>query len=239
MRNERKPLLYFLFLLICLLFISRQSVYASTPSIEIDKKVKLQNKILEENMNNSTLPGNGEKFNNVLEQYDENSNRTTGEWKGKEIKSTFQRGLVQAAISFRKYVIPMYVLFQLIITVLLSTVGSKSLQKRRLYIIYSVSFTVLFMFILNIPVIAIYFQNRSVEEVIGEGGFYNALYGAINFLRINSPVISILLIIYGTTNIVLSKRDLPRRLQGRYLIKFSFILLIVMQTLPFIIKLII
>lgn len=221
-------------------FLPSRVAYASG-NTGIDSKLDKQGKDIQDKVKDGgNLPSSRDKLDDVLKQYQDNAEtETSGDFNAKEWKGKIQGGLVTAAITFRKYAIPMYILLELVFFLLLSTAGSKSLEKRKKYIVMSISFTLLFLFILNIPIIAIYFQNRALEEVVGGGGFYYALYGAIDFLQTNSIVMAVLLVIYGVTNMVLSKKDLPRRLQGRYMIKLAGILLLVMQVLPLIIKVII
>jgi hypothetical protein len=240
-KSSKTTLLFIALLLIFSVgFLPNKIVYASGKT-GIDTKLDQQGKDIKDKLEGQgSLPSSGDKLGDLLNQYQNNADKqTSGDFDAKAWKGKIQGGLVTAAITFRKYAIPMYTLLELVLFVLLSTAGAKSLEKRKKYIVLSISFTLLFLFILNIPIIAIYFQNRALEEVVGGGGFYTALYGAINFLQTNSIVMAVLLVIYGVTNMVLSKTDLPRRLQGKYMIKLAGILLLVMQVLPLIIKVII
>ncbi|KZL92791.1 hypothetical protein [Clostridium magnum] len=212
-------------------------VYASSTQSNIDKKIEQQNKDIKNNIKDA--PDNGEKLDGLINQYNNDNKNSSGDFNKKELKAKIENGLTQTTITLRKYAIPIYTIFMLIMTVLISTVGAKSLEKRKSYIVWSLSVTIVFLFFLNLPILVIYFQNRAVEEILGSGGVYQALYGLIRFLQENSPVIAALLIVYGITNITLSKTDLPRRLQGRYMIKLAFIVLIVLQIFPVIINVIV
>lgn len=212
-------------------------VYASSTQSNIDKKIEQQNKDIKNNIKDA--PDNGEKLDGLINQYNNDNKNSSGDFNKKELKAKIENGLTQTTITSRKYAIPIYTIFMLIMTVLISTVGAKSLEKRKSYIVWSLSVTIVFLFFLNLPILVIYFQNRAVEEILGSGGVYQALYGFIRFLQENSPVIAALLIVYGITNITLSKTDLPRRLQGRYMIKLAFIVLIVLQIFPVIINVIV
>lgn len=214
-----------------------RTVYASSTQFNIDKKIEQQNKDIKNNIKDA--PDNGEKLDGLINQYNNENKNSSGDFNKKELKAKIENGLTQTTITSRKYAIPIYTIFMLIMTVLISTVGAKSLEKRKSYIVWSLSVTIVFLFFLNLPILVIYFQNRAVEEILGSGGVYQALYGFIRFLQENSPVIAALLIVYGITNITLSKTDLPRRLQGRYMIKLAFIVLIVLQIFPVIINVIV
>ena len=236
MKKKLGLMILFLLLIFSAGFISR-TVYASDIQKGIDKKIEQQNKDIKNNIKET--PDNGDKFDDLVNQYNNDNKNSSGEFNKKELKTKIENGLTQTTILSRKYAIPIYTVFMLIMTVLISTVGAKSLEKRKSYIVWSISVTIVFLFFLNLPILVIYFQNRAVEEIAGSEGIYQALYGFINFLQVNSPVIAALLIVYGIINITLSKTDLPRRLQGRYMIKLAFIVLATLQIFPLIIKIIV
>lgn len=219
-------------------FLLRQ-VYASEVKVGIDKKVNEQSKDIQDNLKDSTLPSSGDKLDDLIQKYETNKDTSSGNFDSEELKNKIKGGLVQLTISLRKYAIPIYILLEILLVILISTIGAKNIQKRKAYTIMSISFTLLFIFLLNIPILAIYFQNRALEEVLGSGGIYAAIYGLIKFLQINSPVISMLFVIYGVINIILSKNDLPRKLVGTYMINFAIVSLVVLQALPLIIKFIV
>lgn len=208
-------------------------VYAS----DIDKKLEQQNKDIENNMNN--MPTQGEEFEGVLEQFNSNRENSSGEFNKAELMNKMESSIIKGVIGLRTYSIYMYVLLQFIVVILISTIGSKSLEKRKLYIVFSITITVLFLVFLNLPIIMIYFQNRALEEVIGEGGILKSLIGVISFLKDNSPVISMLLVVYGLINVTLSKNNLPKRMQGKHMIKLAAVVFLVMKILPLIINLIV
>lgn len=214
-----------------------KTVKASSTQSNIDKKIEQQNKDIKNNVKEA--PDNGEKLDGLINQYNNDNKNSSGDFNKKELKAKIENGLTMTTITSRKYAIPIYTIFMLIMTVLISTVGAKSLEKRKSYIVWSISVTIVFLFFLNLPILVIYFQNRAVEEILGSGGVYQSLYGFIRFLQQNSPVIAALLVVYGITNIILSKTDLPRRLQGRYMIKLAFVVFIVLQIFPLIINIIV
>lgn len=211
--------------------------YASEAKKSIDNKIEQQNKDIKNNIKET--PSSGDKFENLINQYNTNNKNSSGEFNKKEWKGKIENGLTKITILSRQYAIPIYTIFILIITVLISTVGAKSLEKRKSYIVWIISVTIVFLFFLNLPIFVIYFQNRALQEIAGNGGIYKALYYFINFLQDNSPVISSLLIVYGIINITLSKTDLPKKLQGKYMIKLAFIVLVTLQVFPRVIKLIV
>lgn len=214
-----------------------KTVNASSTQANIDKKIEQQNKDIKNNIKDA--PDNGEKLDGLINQYNNDNKNSSGDFNKKELKAKIENGLTMTTITSRKYAIPIYTIFMLIMTVLISTVGAKSLEKRKAYIVWSISVTIVFLFFLNLPILVIYFQNRALEEIMASGGIYKSLYGFIRFLQQNSPVIAALLIVYGITNIILSKTDLPRRLQGRYMIKLAFVVFIVLQIFPLIINVIV
>ena len=62
---------------------------------------------------------------------------------------------------------------------------------------------------------------------------------AVKFLQSNSFIIAAIFAYVGITKLIVSKNDLEFKLQGRYLVKFSFILLILLNIVPIIIRIII
>lgn len=227
-----------LILIIKIGFTPRQ-VYANEVKNGIDVKVNEQSKDIQDKLKESKLPSSGDKLDSLMQKYETNKDSSTGNFDSKGLKSKIQGGLVQITLGLRKYAIAIYILVEILLVILISTIGAKNLQKRKVYIVMAISFTLLLVFLLNIPILAIYFQNRALEEVLGSGGIYTTIYGLIRFLQTNSPVISILFVIYGVINIILSKNDLPRRLVGTYMIKFAILSLVVLQALPLIIKFIV
>jgi hypothetical protein len=238
MRKKLFLIIISLILVFNIVFLPRQ-VYANEVKSGIDKKVNEQSKDIQEKLKDSKLPSSGEKLDGLFQQYETNKDTSTGNFDSEGLKNKIHGGLIQLTIRLRKYAIPIYILLEIILVILISTIGAKNLQKRKTYIVMAISFSLLFVFLLNIPILAIYFQNRALEEVLGGGGIYTAIYGLIRFLQINSPVISILFVIYGVMNIILSKNDLPRRLVGKYMIRFAIVSLVVLQVLPLIIKFIV
>lgn len=226
----------FIFILFFTIGFMNRQVYANQVQNGIDIKVDEQSKDIEDNLKESKLPSSGDKLEGLFQEYGTNRDNSTGNFDSDDIKNRIKGGLVKLTIKLRKYAIAIYILIEIVLVILISTMGAKSLQKRKVYMVMAISFTILFIFLLNIPILAIYFQNRALDEVLGGGGIYSAIYGLINFLHTNSPVISMLFVIYGITNIILSKNDLPRKLAGAYLVKFAIISLVVLQVLPLIIK---
>ncbi|WP_455796029.1 hypothetical protein [Clostridium butyricum] len=140
-------------------------------------------------------------------------------------------------IKTRSIIIITYGLFVALITIYLSTIGSRSLNKRRHGILLLIGNTILFLVYINIPLLIIYLS--VAKENIVNISLYSRIIQVTNFLRSNSLIISILLCYLGFTKLIVSKNDLPTRKQGKYLIKTEDIILIILNIVPLAINFII
>ena len=140
-------------------------------------------------------------------------------------------------IKSRTTVIIVYALVVAILSLYIATIGSRSLNKRRHGLILLIGNTLLFLVYINIPLIIIYFS--AVKDNIASISLLERIMSLINFLQENSFVVSILLAYLGVNKLIVSKNDLPTRLQGKYLLKAAAIMLVILNVVPIAINFII
>ncbi|MGL5084400.1 MAG: hypothetical protein ACRC68_01540 [Clostridium sp.] len=138
------------------------------------------------------------------------------------------------AVDGRDIVISAYALYVLIALIWLGIFGSRDLAKRKTGIIALIVVSLLFLFYINLPLIMLYIQgDKSLTMQMGVSERINRV---VSFLQNNSFIIAALIAYVGVTKLIVSKNDLTFMLQGRYLVKFSVILLVLLNTVPVIIK---
>lgn len=177
-------------------------------------------------------PKSGDKLKDNIDFFNSNNRNSKGEFKGINIYQPF----LKIAIEGRKYVAPLYIIYIMVYTLLLSWIGAKSIEKRRAYVLTLIIITIIFIVFLNLPIIFIYFKYNPITSVLSSGKVLQSLYSLINFFKSNSIAIFSILFIYGIITRILSKNDLPRYLASRYILQTSVVLLIVMQILPLLIN---
>lgn len=168
------------------------------------------------------------------ETFDDAISSITAPTEGKSripvIVSQIQSALKDIAVKARTMAILIYGLLVLLILIYMATVGSKSLTNRRKGFMWLFGFTIVFLVYINIPLLILYFQ--ADKTGIPHVTIYERIIGVINFLKSNSIIISSLMAYSGIIKLIMSKNDLPNRLQGRYLIKFSIVLFIMLNIIP-------
>ncbi|WP_017826342.1 hypothetical protein [Clostridium botulinum] len=141
-------------------------------------------------------------------------------------------------VKSRSVVIITYGVLIIIISIYMATIGSRSINKRRNGMLIMLGNTILFLVFINMPLFIIYFT--IAKNNIGEGiSIYSRILNILEFFRDNSFIISMLLAYLGVSKLIISKNNLPIRHQGKYLLKASVILLIVLNLVPIAIKFII
>lgn len=138
------------------------------------------------------------------------------------------------SIDGRDIVISAYALYVLIALIWLGVFGSRDLSKRKTGIIALIGVSLMFLFYINLPLIMLYIQgDKSLTMQMGVSERINSI---VSFLQNNSFIIAALVYYVGITKLIVSKNDLTFMMQGRYLVKFSVILLVLLNTVPVIIK---
>lgn len=111
-----------------------------------------------------------------------------------------------------------------------STFGSRDVNKRRKTYLIIRNSTILFLTYINIPLFIIWLN--ADKSSISTLTLFDIVYDCLEFLQRNSLIISSLMAYAGLSRVIISRNDLPLRKQGRYLIKFSIITLILLNIAP-------
>lgn len=225
-------------LIITIMLLSSISVvYAETDSKKevnkIDNKIENQNKDIKSKIKDFDMPNESEKFDSLLKQFED---KRTQEYSGKFNKEVFSSSIANEMFNLslkgRKFTVITYMLFLMWDLFKISTIGSKNLVKRKLYIntiIISSFFLIIF---LNIPLVMIYFHNNSDLKAFSSDALLSNMYGFIVFLKANSICIGAIFFVYGLMNKILGLNDLRKREFGSYMIKVAVIFVGVLQFLP-------
>jgi hypothetical protein len=227
-----------LILIIMILILLLSGCNKEKTADEIDTKLDEQNESIVDAVKEVGVPSNGEKFDEALSSFN-NSTKQSGDTNIDSIKEKIVNGFFNIAIALRKYTVPFYMFILISNVVLLSTLGSKSLNKRKAYIVGSVMLTIMFVILMNVPIFIIYFQNNTFSEVVTIDTVYRSLYRLVFFLRKHSLTLCLILFTYGLINTQLGKNDIPRKITGGYFKKIALWSFLILQILPFAINFII
>lgn len=216
-----------IFILTALVF---SILVGSAKAIPLEEKLKQQNDTLDNSINaNDILP------DFYTQQYEELNNYSSE--RTIDLGSILMNLVKKFTIEGRNFVISLYALYVSIMIIYLSIFGSRDLAKRKSGIVALIIISIMFLLYINIPLILLYIQgDKSLTMQIT---FTDRIDSIVSFLQGNSFIISALVCYVGITKLIISKNDLSFKLQGRYLVKFSAILLILLNTIPLIIKFII
>ena len=202
----------------------------SISSITLEEKIIEQNKQLNESIDEKQmLP------DLYYNQYEEINSYSNGH--AIDLGSVIMKFVKTITIDGRNVVISLYGLYILVMLIYLGIFGSRDLAKRKRAIVSLIGISLVFLLYINIPLIMIYIQGD--KSVILRVSFTDRINSIVRFLQSNSFIIAAILAYVGITKLIVSKNDLGFKLQGRYLVKFSFILLILLNIVPIIIKIII
>jgi len=205
---------------------------------DIDSKLDEQNETIVDAVKEVGVPSNDENFDEALNSM-RNSTKQRGDADIDSIKVKIVDGLFTVAITLRKYTVPFYMFILISNILMVATLGSKSLSKRKAYIVGSVILTIMFVILMNVPIFIIYFQNNSFSEVVTIDTVYKSLYRLVFFLRQHSLTLCLILFTYGLINTQLGKNDIPKKIAGGYFKKIALWSFLILQILPFAISFII
>jgi len=205
---------------------------------DIDSKLDEQNETIVDAVKEVGVPSNDENFDEALNSM-RNSTKQRGDADIDSIKVKIVDGLFTVAITLRKYTVPFYMFILISNILMVATLGSKSLSKRKAYIVGSAILTIMFVLLMNVPIFIIYFQNNTFSEVVTIDTIYKSLYRLVFFLRKHSLTLCLILFTYGMINTQLGKNDIPRKLTGKYFKKVALWSFLILQILPFAINFII
>lgn len=221
-----KKICVIIFLLLGLSLISTISVSATS----LEEKIIEQNKQLNESIDaKQMLP----KF--YISQYESINSYSDGH--AIDLSNVIMNLVKTVTVDGRSLVISVYALYILVMLIYLGVFGSRDLAKRKRGIISLIGISLVFLLYINIPLIMMYIQGD--KSLIFQVSFTDRINSIVLFLQRNSFIIAAILAYVGVTKLIVSKNDLGFKLQGRYLVKFSFILLILLNIVPVIIKVIV
>ncbi len=203
---------------------------------EVDSKIEEQNKtILEEIEKNKK--DNSNTMDRVYDMMFDKDGKELKEPSLSKVSSNLERLSIRLALAARKFIVPVTIIVILFNTIMLSTIGTKSLKNRKKYLYGSVLFYIFFLIVLNFPIYLMWRYSIGVEGFLSFDGFYRFAIALSNFFKEHSFMFSIIIFSYGIINYILSGNDVPRRLASSYMLKMSAVLFIIFQTLPWILKL--
>lgn len=202
----------------------------STIAITLEEKIIEQNKQLNESIDEKQMIPDF-----YYNQYEEINSYSNGH--AIDLGSVIMKFVKTITIDGRNVVISLYGLYVLVMLIYLGIFGSRDLAKRKRAIVSLIGISLVFLLYINIPLIMIYVQGD--KSLILKVSFTDRINSVVKFLQSNSFIIAAILAYVGITKFIVSKNDLGFKLQGRYLVKFSFILLILLNIVPVIIKIII
>ena len=169
-------------------------------------------------------------YNDALDRAKENIQNSNGEINFKDKIDNIQRAIFKIIINSRTMAIYGYIGIWVLGILYAATFGSRDVNKRRKVYLVIRNSTILFLTYINIPLIVIWFNTDKSQ--LSNVTIFNFIYDVLEFLQRNSLIIASLLAYSGMSRLIISKNDLPMRRQGRYLIKFSIISLILLNIAP-------
>lgn len=218
--------IYSLLLINISIYMSQYKIVYAESKSNLELKLEEQEEDLKENIGD-IVPDAG---NTIESSTDMILNQTvTGESNIKNIVEKGKELLSNLLIKTRTLAIIAYGIFVVVTLIYMATVGSRSLNKRRSSLLSLIGFTVLFVVYINLPLLVLYIQ--ADKSALPNITIYQRAAGILDFFKSNSLIISLLLIFLGLSKIIISKNDLPSRNQGKYLLKFSVINFIVLNTI--------
>lgn len=221
------------FIIALLLLITFANASYSMSDDDFEDTIDKQNNLLYEEI----MKLKKDKGNPMGDAINEVNKRTGSTISLKGLAQNIEHGSIKLALLARKYIVPISILVILFNISMLSITGAKNLKNRKKYIWSSVIFYILFLMILNFPIILLWNYSTDMSSGFSFNKFYTFVNNVSIFLKENSLIFSIIILSYGLINYISSGTDLPKRLASSFMIKMSFLLFVLFQTLPFILKL--
>lgn len=204
--------------------------FADDVTKKINQKIDKQNKDIIDNIGEFSNMSDG--FDSMLDKLESRSKEKYSSFDTETLKNKLRTGLFNLSLESRKFAVVIYMLLIIGNIFLLSTIGSKSLQKRKFYIIGSAILTIVLIIFLNIPLLVLYFKANPMSEILTMEAIYNTITSFLGFLRENSIVYGMVLVVYGILNKILGKNDIPRDLAGGYIIKVAIVMIVTLRIIP-------
>jgi len=137
---------------------------------------------------------------------------------------------IRLSLNTRRFSIIIFALLMIFYATMLSTVGARSVKKRRKYTFLTVNMTMLFLLLINLPIIILTYN--ATKESITVDTVINSLYGFLGILQSNSFVIAAVMFITAIDKKVLNVSDIPDRAQGNFLMVGSVAMVLILNLLP-------
>ncbi|UYZ38936.1 hypothetical protein OD350_29045 (plasmid) [Clostridium beijerinckii] len=219
------------FVLVAILIINFSSFYIAfaeeKEKTNLEKQVEQQEGTIKGDIGDKVIPK--DDFS-VKDASNTIMNQEYNGFNAEQKKNTIKDWIVTCLVKSRTIVIYGYGVFVICISIYMASMGSRSLNRRRHGLLLLIGNTIFFLTYINVPLIIIYFsilQNHLTEISIHERAIE-----LMNFARSNSVIVSILLAYLGVSKLIVSKNDLPKRLQGKYLLKAAVVVFFVLNTIP-------
>jgi hypothetical protein len=238
--NFMKQKYFFSIILVILLCSSFSFAYATQMTDKkINDKIENQEKEIKNGLGDQFNIDNGSKYDNMLDSMEERQKTTEGIFEIEKFRENSSNFFMSLTLNTRKFAIPIFIIMLMYNIIMIGIVGSKSMNKRKFYILNNVTLLFLLLLYLNLPIVLIYFKNTPLADVLNKSSMLNYLYSVIKFMNVNSITIGSLVISYGVINKILGKNDVARKMQGNYLIKVALVLILVLKVTPILISVII
>lgn len=211
--------------------------YASANEIEeIEQNLEKQHKtILEELRKHSNK--DKDYLNEIFNKIDERDRQNNEEASLGALKRNIRNALISMSLKARILIFPITIIVLIYNIIMLATFGTKNLKKRKKYLFGSIVFYVLFLIILNIPILILWSYSLEDNFLFTVDNIYKATIVLSEFFRKNSFNFAIIILAYGFINNILSANNISKRLSSSYMMKMAVIMFIAFQTLPWILKL--
>ncbi|MCQ4924849.1 hypothetical protein NE686_17235 [Tissierella carlieri] len=223
-------------MMVLFILLSSNISFADKNINEMDKKIDKQNEDLYEEILKNQKDGPN-ILDEIMKESDRKNHEEVKDIDLGRIATGIQRGSILLAVKARKYVVPVTVLILLFNIFMLSATGAKNMKNRKKYIVNSVFFYIFFLLVLNLPLYLLWRSSIGTENLISFDAFYKLVVGISNFLKANSFVFFVIIFTFGMINKISSETNLPKKLASQYMIKMSWILLVFLNFIPFILKL--
>lgn len=234
---RKTNIIYFiLFIFVSTMLIFSDFSYATSDLKDMDNSINKQNEEIYEGIIENKTDGV-----NVLEEIFIESDRKNQQGGAAEIdlssiSEAVEINSIKLALWARKYIVPFTVLIMLFNVFMLATTA-KNYKDRKKYIIGSIFLYVFFLIVLNFPLYLLWRYSLGVSAPFSFEGFYGFVEGVTDFLKEQSFVFSIIILSYGIVNYVGSQNNLPKRMASQFMIKTSFLMFVLFQIMPLILKL--
>jgi len=225
----------FIILVVLLMFaFLNNPIYASDTIVEdINEKVDNQTQEMVDKAKTIEVPTNTEDIDRVIDTFNKSQyNRSQGSGVIQRFRLKVLEGFFHLGLVSRQYAVPFYMFIITYNVVMMSIFGAKSLVNRKKYIVGSLLISLLFVILINVPLIMLYFRAKPLDEALSLDNMLAVTYSITFFLRKHSIAICMMLLLYGVINRILGKNDVPRSTSGKFYSKTAVVIFIVLQTLP-------